>query len=73
MPDTETAAAQEHVSEVPEKRADSERISLGDSIQVHTWAHRLGTTPEHLRQLIARVGPRVSDLAAELSRPETMD
>lgn len=47
-----------------------ERISLADPEQVHRWAVKLGTSPEHLRELVAQVGPRVSDLQQRLSSPD---
>ena len=48
-------------------------IDLADSASVASWASKIGITPEHLRELIARVGPRLSDLEAELSRPDSLD
>ncbi len=33
------------------------------------WALKLGTSPERLRELVAQVGPRVSDLRQRLSQP----
>lgn len=51
----------------------NEQINLADSAQVDRWATKLGLTAEHLRELVARVGTRVSDLEQELSRPENLD
>ena len=48
---------------------EDERISLANAEQVQHWAHKLGVTVEHLRQLVAQVGPRVTDLAARISMP----
>ena len=50
-----------------------ERISLGDPEQVQEWALRLGISAEHLRELVAQVGPRVSDLQQRLSQPPVVD
>ena len=50
-----------------------ERISLGDPHQVQEWALRLGVSAEHLRELVAQVGPRVSDLQQRLSQPPLVD
>jgi hypothetical protein len=50
-----------------------ERISLGDPRQVQEWATKLGVSQEHLRELVAQVGPRVSDLQQRLSQPEIVD
>jgi hypothetical protein len=50
-----------------------ERISLGDPEQVHQWALKLGVSAEHLRELVAQVGPRVSDLQQRLSQPPVVD
>jgi hypothetical protein len=52
---------------------EEERISLGHPQQVREWALKLGVTPEHLRDLVAQVGPRVSDLKQRLSQPELVD
>jgi hypothetical protein len=52
---------------------DEGRISLGDPQQVRDWASKLGVSPEHLRELVAQVGPRVSDLKQRLSQPELLD
>jgi hypothetical protein len=53
--------------------AGDERISLGDPQQVQEWALRLGVSVEHLRELVAQVGPRVSDLQQRLSQPPVVD
>jgi hypothetical protein len=50
-----------------------ERISLGDPEQVREWAVKLGVSEEHLRDLVAQVGPRLSDLEQRLSQPEVVD
>jgi hypothetical protein len=52
---------------------EEERISLGDPQQIREWATKLGITPEHLRELVAQVGPRVCDLKQRLSQPELVD
>jgi hypothetical protein len=52
---------------------EEERISLGDPQQVREWAVKLGTSPEHLRELVAQVGPRVSDLQQRISHPDLDD
>jgi hypothetical protein len=54
-------------------RDGEERISLGDPRQVQEWALKLGVSPEHLRELVAQVGPRVSDLQQRLSQPPVVD
>jgi DNA-binding phage protein len=51
----------------------NERISLADTRGMAQWATKLGISAEHLRELVARVGPRVRDLLAELTRPESLD
>lgn len=63
-----TEDQQPHESELAE-----ERISLAAPEQVQHWAVKLGITAEHLRELIAQVGPRVSDLQQRLSQPELLD
>jgi hypothetical protein len=50
-----------------------QHVELGDPAQVERVATRLGITAEHLRELVARVGPRVVDLETELGRPESLD
>jgi hypothetical protein len=50
-----------------------ERVSLAHPEQVTAWATKLGVSAEHLRELIAQVGPRVSDLQQRLSQPEAQD
>jgi Protein of unknown function (DUF3606) len=50
-----------------------ERISLADTRRLDDWATKLGISAQHLRELIARVGPRIRDLLAELNRPESVD
>lgn len=52
---------------------EEERISLANPQQVHEWATKLGVTPEHLRELIAQVGPRPCDVQQRLSQPEAID
>jgi hypothetical protein len=52
---------------------EEERISLGHPQRVREWALKLGVTPEHLRELVAQVGPRVSDLKQRLSQPQLVD
>jgi len=52
---------------------EEERISLGDPQQMREWASKLGVTQEHLRELVAQVGPRVRDLQQRLSQPEAVD
>jgi hypothetical protein len=53
--------------------AGEERIRLSDPQQVQEWALRLGVSAEHLRELVAQVGPRVSDLQQRLSQPPVVD
>jgi hypothetical protein len=53
--------------------AEDERISLGDPQPVHEWAIKLGVTLEHLRELVAQVGPRPCDVQQRLAQPEVMD
>ncbi len=48
-------------------------VEIGDTAALRSLASKLGTTVEHLRELIARVGTRVSDLEAELDRPDSLD
>jgi len=50
-----------------------DHIDMADSSRLEQWASRLGIASEHLRELIARVGPRASDVMAELSRPDSLD
>lgn len=50
-----------------------ERIMLGDPQQIREWATRLGVSQEHLRELVAQVGPRICDLKQRLSQPEIVD
>ena len=50
-----------------------ERISLANPEQTHHWAQHFGVSVEYLRELIAQVGPRVTDVAARLSAPEARD
>lgn len=52
---------------------DDDHIELSDHRQVEEWARRLGIGSDRLRELVARVGPRVSDIAAELNRPDSLD
>jgi hypothetical protein len=63
-----------HQSIDDESTTDAEeRISLAHPEQVNAWATKLGVSAEHLRELIAQVGPRVSDLQQRLSQPEALD
>jgi len=50
-----------------------DRISLADVSRVAHWANKLGVTPERLREMVARVGPRISDLEEALNRPSSLD
>jgi hypothetical protein len=52
---------------------NEQRISLGDPQQTQEWALKLGVSPEHLRELVAQVGPRICDLQQRLSQPESVD
>jgi len=51
----------------------NDHVDLADVAQVERWASRLGITSVHLRELVARVGPRLIDIEAELGRPENLD
>jgi hypothetical protein len=53
--------------------ASEQRISLGDPQQVQDWATKLGVSAEHLRELVAQVGPRMRDLRQRLCQPEVND
>jgi hypothetical protein len=53
--------------------ASEERISLGDPQQVQEWAAKLGVSPEHLRELVAQVGPRRCDVQQRIGQPEAID
>lgn len=58
----------------PQPKVDrAHHVDMGDVAGVESWASKLGITAEHLRELIARVGTRVSDLEAELARPDSLD
>lgn len=50
-----------------------ERISLADPQQTQEWALKLGVSAEHLRELVAQVGPRIRDLQQRLSQRDSMD
>jgi hypothetical protein len=50
-----------------------ERISLAHPEQIHHWAQHFGVSVEYLRELVAQVGPRVTDVAAHLNAPEGRD
>jgi hypothetical protein len=52
---------------------DEQRISLGDPQQTQEWALKLGVSPEHLRELVAQVGPRIGDVRQRLSQRDSMD
>lgn len=60
-------------SERTPKLDRTSHIDMADHASVESWASKLGTSAEHLRDLIARVGPRVQDLEAELNRPDSLD
>jgi hypothetical protein len=62
-----------HGERYSDARDSDDHIDLGNSAQVDRWASKLGISAERLRELIARVGPRVTDLEAVLSRPEDLD
>jgi hypothetical protein len=53
--------------------AEEQRISLGDPQQTQEWALKLGVSAEHLRELVAQVGPRICDLQQRLSQGDPMD
>jgi hypothetical protein len=55
------------------ENVEEERVSLGDQQQTQEWAMKLGVSPEHLRELVAQVGPRICDLQQRLSQPDSMD
>ncbi len=56
-----------------EAREIDERISLSDAAQMERVSHKLGVSADRLREAIAQVGPRLKDLTARLSQPDTVD
>lgn len=50
-----------------------ERLSLADAAQMERWAHKLGVSTDRLRDIIAQVGPRLADVTARLSQPDSVD
>lgn len=63
MSDSERTSAPHH----------DDRISLSDTQQVRRVAEHLGISAERLRELVAQVGPRITDVTARLSRPDVVD
>ena len=44
------------------------RIKIIDDEELSTWAKKLRITPEHLKEVVYRVGPRVRDVRQEMYR-----
>lgn len=62
-----------NTSTTPTTHEEAERISLANPEQTRHWAQHFGVSVEYLRELVAQVGPRVTDVAARLDAPEARD
>ncbi|AEG94062.1 DUF3606 domain-containing protein [Ramlibacter tataouinensis] len=49
-------------------RRDSQRIPLDDEQEVQSWARRLNTSPERLRQAVQAVGNQVHEVRVHLGQ-----
>lgn len=47
--------------------AVADRIRLSNDAEVRVWSERLGVTPDRLRDVVAKVGDRTTDVEQELA------
>lgn len=47
-------------------KPDRDRINVNEEYELHDWAENLGISPERLKEVVAKVGPMVSDVKKHL-------
>jgi hypothetical protein len=50
------------------ERPERSKINFDDAQQMKSWAHRLGVSPEDLRQVVEKVGNAAAEVRKELAR-----
>jgi len=50
------------------ERPERSKIHVDDAQQMKCWAHRLGISPEDLRELVEKVGNAAAEVRKELEK-----
>jgi hypothetical protein len=44
-------------------KADRDRINVNEDYELRDWSKKFGVSPERLKEAVAKVGPKASDVA----------
>jgi hypothetical protein len=49
-------------------KSDRDRINVDEDYELRDWSKKFGISPERLKEVVAKVGPMVSDVKKQLRR-----
>jgi len=49
-------------------KPDRDRINVNEDYELRDWSKKLGISPDRLKEIVAKVGPMVSDVEKHLRR-----